>query len=86
MTITGPSLQRIFVSDHLRITKTNIMTTKTVKLIAFIVLLVHGIGHFQGVAAGLGLKINSSSPAQSWLLKSFSDHFNNGDNYRVELQ
>lgn len=52
------------------------MTTKTVKLIAFIVLLVHGIGHFQGVAAGLGLKINSSSPAQSWLLKSFSDHFN----------
>ena len=52
------------------------MTTKTVKLIAFIALLVHGIGHFQGAAAGLGLKINSSSPAQSWLLKSFSESFN----------
>jgi hypothetical protein len=47
-----------------------IMTTKTIKLIAFIALLVHGIGHFQGVAAGLGLKINNAVPAQSWLLKS----------------
>lgn len=52
------------------------MTTKTVKLIAFIALLVHGIGHFQGVAAGLGLKINNSSPVQSWLLKSLSDDLN----------
>ena len=52
------------------------MTTKTVKLIAFIALLVHGIGHFQGVAASLGVKINTSSPAQSWLLKSFNDNFN----------
>lgn len=52
------------------------MTTKTVKLIAFIALLVHGIGHFQGVAASLGLKINTSSPAQSWLLKAFSENFN----------
>jgi hypothetical protein len=52
------------------------MTTKTVKLIAFIALLVHGIGHFQGVAACLGLKINNSFPSQSWLLKSFSDDFN----------
>jgi len=51
------------------------MTTKTIKLIAFIVLLVHGTGHFQGVAAGLGLKINSSFPSKSWLLKSFSDNF-----------
>ena len=52
------------------------MTTKTVKLIAFIALLVHGIGHFQGVAAGLGLKINNASPANSWLLKSLSDNIN----------
>lgn len=43
------------------------MTTKTIKLIAFIALLVHGIGHFQGVAAGFGLKINNSDPTQSWL-------------------
>ena len=52
------------------------MTIKTVKLIAFIALLVHGIGHFQGVAAGLGLKINNASPANSWLLKSLSDNIN----------
>lgn len=52
------------------------MTTKTIKLIAFIALLVHGIGHFQGVAAGLGLKINNSNPAQSWLLKNSSDKLN----------
>lgn len=52
------------------------MTTKTIKLIAFITLLVHGIGHFQGVAAGLGLKINNSSPAQSWLFKGFSLQLN----------
>jgi len=48
------------------------MTTKTVKLIAFVALLVHGIGHFQGVAAGFGIKINNTTPAQSWLLKGFS--------------
>ena len=53
------------------------MTTKTVKLIAFIALLVHGIGHFQGVAAAVGLKINNATPAHSWLLKSFSTQFNN---------
>jgi hypothetical protein len=52
------------------------MTTKTIKLIAFIALLVHGIGHFQGVAAGFGLKINNSTPAQSWLLKGFSLQIN----------
>ena len=52
------------------------MTTKTVRLIAFIVLLVHGIGHFQGVAGGLGIKINNSAPGQSWLLKGFSADFN----------
>lgn len=48
------------------------MTTRTIKLIAFIVLLVHGIGHFQGVAAGFGLKINNAAPAQSWLLKGLN--------------
>ena len=52
------------------------MTTKTVKLIAFIALLVHGIGHFQGVAAGLGVKINAGNPAQSWLLKGANEKLN----------
>lgn len=46
------------------------MTTKSIKLIVFIVLLVHGIGHFQGVVASLGVKINKAQPAQSWLLKN----------------
>jgi hypothetical protein len=49
------------------------MTTKSIKLIAFIVLLVHGIGHFQGVVAGLGVKINKKNPARSWLLKKQSE-------------
>ena len=49
------------------------MTTKSIKLIAFIALLIHGIGHFQGVAAGIGLKINNSTPARSWLFKNLSE-------------
>jgi hypothetical protein len=52
------------------------MTTKSIKLIAFIMLLVHGIGHFQGVAAALGARINNADPAQSWLLKRFGNHAN----------
>ena len=52
------------------------MTTKTIKLTVFIVLLVHGIGHFQGVAAALGVKINNTNPAQSWLLKGLGSHAN----------
>ena len=47
------------------------MSARTVKIIAFIVLLVHGIGHLQGVAAASGLKINNKEPAISWLLKDF---------------
>ena len=53
------------------------MTTKTIKLIAFIALLVHGIGHFQGVAAGLGIKINNHNPSISWLLKNLEEKTNN---------
>lgn len=49
------------------------MTSKSIKLVAFIVLLVHGIGHFQGVGAGLNLKINNSKPASSWLLKNMGE-------------
>ncbi len=52
------------------------MTTKTVKLIVFIALLVHGIGHFQGVAASFGIKINNAQASQSWLLKSLSERTN----------
>jgi len=52
------------------------MSTKTVKLIAFIVLLVHGIGHFQGVVASLGVKISNSNATVSWLLKSMGEKSN----------
>lgn len=52
------------------------MTIKTIKIIAFIALLVHGIGHFQGFASGLGVKINKAESAQSWLLKGFDQHVN----------
>jgi len=37
------------------------MTPKSIKLIAFIILLVHGIGHFQGVVAAFGVKINNAA-------------------------
>ena len=52
------------------------MTTKTIKLIVFIAFLVHGIGHFQGVAAGMGVKINNTQPATSWILKNMSQQVN----------
>lgn len=52
------------------------MNTKTIKLITFIVLLVHGIGHFQGVVASLGVKINNDNPATSWLLKDLGSTAN----------
>jgi hypothetical protein len=46
------------------------MTAKTIKLIVFLILLVHGIGHFQGVVTSLGIKISKSSSSSSWLLNS----------------
>jgi len=52
------------------------METKTIKLIAFIVLLVHGIGHFQGVVAGFGVKINNSISWNSWLLSGLNEEKN----------
>ena len=52
------------------------MTARTVKLIVFITLLVHGIGHLQGVAAAVGIKINKAVPTQSWLLKGLSTKAN----------
>jgi hypothetical protein len=52
------------------------MSTQVIKLIVFIVLLVHGIGHIQGVVAGFGAKINNYNPTQSWLLKNQSERTN----------
>lgn len=52
------------------------MTTKTVKLIVFIALLVHGIGHIQGVVSSLGVKFNDSTNNISWLLKNLGANAN----------
>lgn len=52
------------------------MSTKTIKLIALLVLLVHGIGHIQGVVSGFGIKFNESTSNQSWLLKGVNDKTN----------
>ena len=60
----------------IRSEKQIIMTTKTIKLIVFIAFLVHGIGHFQGVVAGLGVKFHGSSSTVSWLLKGLGENTN----------
>ena len=52
------------------------MTTKTVKLLVFLTILVHGIGHLQGVVSGLGVKFRENSTTRSWLLKGSSDSLN----------
>lgn len=52
------------------------MTTKTIKLIVFITLLIHGIGHLQGVVTGAGIKFHSSSSRISWLLKGWGENTN----------
>lgn len=52
------------------------MTTKTIKLLVLIALLVHGIGHFQGVIASLGVKFNDKSNYISWLLKGQGQNVN----------
>ncbi len=52
------------------------MSVRSVKLIAFLVLLVHGIGHFQGVVSGSGIKYRASSTNLSWLLKGLGEKWN----------
>ena len=52
------------------------MSTKTIKLIAFVVLLVHGIGHFQGVVSSTGVKFTKSTSNISWLLKGLGGGLN----------
>ena len=52
------------------------MTTKTVKLLVLITLLIHGIGHIQGVVAGLGVKFTGNTSNISWLLKGSGESIN----------
>ncbi len=47
------------------------MSSSTVKLIAFLALLVHGIGHLQGVVSGSGIKFRNSTSNISWILKGW---------------
>jgi hypothetical protein len=52
------------------------MTDTTIKLIVFIMILIHGIGHIQGVIASFGIKFNKSTTFISWALKSLSGNTN----------
>jgi hypothetical protein len=52
------------------------MSPSSIKLITFIVLLIHGIGHFQGVVAAFGVKINNANTTQSWLLSNLGETVN----------
>jgi predicted permease len=52
------------------------MSSQTIKSIAFLVLLIHGIGHLQGVVSSAGVKFRNSSSNRSWLLRSMGDQWN----------
>jgi hypothetical protein len=54
----------------------NLMSLRTIRLIAFLALLVHGIGHLQGVVSSTGIKYRSSSTNISWLLKGIGEKWN----------
>ena len=52
------------------------MSPKSIRTIAFIVLLVHGIGHFQGVVGSLGVKFHDGVSYTSWLFKGLNESVN----------
>ena len=52
------------------------MSSNTLKLIAFLALFVHGIGHLQGVVSGSGVKFRTSTSNISWLLKGVGEKWN----------
>ncbi len=52
------------------------MAPKTIKALVFLTLLIHGIGHFQGVLGSLGVNINKSGFIKSWLLKGLGESLN----------
>ena len=52
------------------------MSTSSVKLIAFLALLVHGIGHIQGIVSSSGIKFRASTSNKSWLLKNLGEKWN----------
>lgn len=52
------------------------MSASTVKLIVFLALLVHGVGHLQGVVSGSGVKFRTSTSNTSWFLKGLGVKWN----------
>ena len=52
------------------------MSVSTIKLIVFLALLVHGVGHLQGVVSSSGLKFRTSTSNTSWLLKKLGVKWN----------
>jgi len=52
------------------------MSANSVKLIAFLALLVHGIGHLQGAISSSGVKFRTSTSNSSWLLKGVDEKWN----------
>jgi len=52
------------------------MSVSTVKLILFLALLVHGVGHLQGVVSSSGMKFRTSTSNTSWLLKGLGVKWN----------
>jgi hypothetical protein len=52
------------------------MNDKTVKLLVFLALLIHGIGHLQGVLSSAGVKFHASTSNQSWLLGGSNKRLN----------
>ncbi len=52
------------------------MSSNTLKLIAFLALLIHGIGHLQGVVSSSGVKFRMSTSNISWLLKGLGEKWN----------
>lgn len=52
------------------------MSSQTVKILVFIVLLIHGIGHLQGVVSSAGVKFRNSTQSRSWLLRGLGNQWN----------
>ena len=52
------------------------MTVSTIKLIMFLALVVHGVGHLQGVVSSSGVKFRTSTSNTSWLLKGLGVKWN----------
>jgi len=42
------------------------MNPQSIRTLAFIILLVHGIGHLQGVLAGTGIRLHGALSTNSW--------------------